>query len=244
MAARAPLWRALRRLLQARTLVLIAYLGVFAALVLLWRYTPLSQLLDLDVLTHWGRRIQTLPGAPLIVLACFVAAVALAMPVAVIISASAVVFGPWLGVAYAASGLLAGALATYGLGRLTGARLVDRFIGDGAAGGSKAAVLMARLRQRGLATMVFVRVVPVAPFLLVNVAAGALRVRLAHYLAGTVIGLTPGLVLVTWFTDSLATALKNPGPASFIALAVCVLLAVAVLAGIRRHYARTSARAG
>lgn len=236
VAARAPLWRALRRLLQARTLILLAYLGVFAGLVLLWRYTPLQQLLDLDVLTGWGRRIQALPGAPLVVLGCCVLAVALAMPTAVIISASAVVFGPWAGMAYAFFGLLAGALATYGLGRVTGGRLVDRF------GGPKVDALVARLRQRGLPTMVFVRVVPVAPFVLVNVAAGAFRVRLADYLIGTVVGILPGVVFITWFTDSLAAALRNPGPASFALLGVCAVLGVVMLVAIRRYVVRRRAQ--
>lgn len=236
VAARAPLWRALRRLLQARTLILLAYLGLFASLLLLWRYTPLSQLLDLDVLTGWGRRIQALPAAPLIVLGCCVLAVALAMPVAVIISASAVVFGPWAGMGYAFFGLLAGALATYGIGRATGARLVDRF------GGAKVDALTARLRQRGLPTMIFVRVVPVAPFLLVNVAAGALRVRLADYLVGTIVGILPGVVFITWFTDSLTAALQNPGPASFALLAACLVLGVAMLVGIRRYVVRRRAQ--
>jgi phospholipase D1/2 len=42
-----------------------------------------------------------------------------------------------------------------------------------------------------------IRLVPIAPFTLVNLIAGASKIRFADYLLGTVIGMAPGLVLMS-----------------------------------------------
>ena len=52
------------------------------------------------------------------------------------------------------------------------------------------------VRKRGLLAVVTFRLLPVAPFTLVNLAAGASGIRFADFLVGTVIGLLPGLVLL------------------------------------------------
>ena len=44
--------------------------------------------------------------------------------------------------------------------------------------------------------MATVRLVPAAPFTLVNLVAGAMRIRFLHYLAGTALGLLPGLAVM------------------------------------------------
>lgn len=229
---RARLWRALRWGLSARWLGVLALLASVAAIFLVWRYTPLTRYLELEELLRLGREIQALPFAPLAILGGYVVAVALAMPVAILISVASILFGPWVGMAYALGGLLCGAHVTYGVGRLAGARFVERVSSE------RFQALAAKLRERGLATVLFVRLVPVAPFLLVNVAAGALRVRLRDYFLGSLLGMLPGVILITWFTDRLAAALRDPGPGSFAMLGGIVLLAIALLVFVRRRVAR------
>lgn len=199
------------------------YALALVSLLLAWRYTSLGQWLSLDALAQLGRRIQSWPLAPLAVVAGYVLLVAMGLPVVVLVSLATVVFGPWWGMAYAMGGMLAGAVVTYGVGRLSG-DLVDRLTG------ARMQSLAQGLRSHGLVAVIVVRVVPMAPFVLVNMTCGALRVHLRDYVLGTVIGLTPATVMFSLSLDRLAAAVRSPSVGTFAALAGC-LLAVVLLGG-------------
>ena len=51
--------------------------------------------------------------------------------------------------------------------------------------------------------MVALRALPVAPFTLVNLAAGAGAIRLSDFILGTLIGMAPGLELIAVLGDRL-----------------------------------------
>ena len=66
------------------------------------------------------------------------------------------------------------------------------------------------MRERGLLAMTAVRLVPLAPFSVVNVVAGAIHVRLWHFVVGSAIGILPGTLVATVFGDQLAAGLRDP----------------------------------
>ena len=66
--------------------------------------------------------------------------------------------------------------------------------------------------------------VPVAPFSLVNVAAGSIGIPFRDYLFGTFLGLAPGTVLICVFGQELKDLLRDPSPGR-------VLVVVAIAAG-------------
>ncbi|MEY4765374.1 MAG: hypothetical protein RI907_2047, partial [Pseudomonadota bacterium] len=80
------------------------------------------------------------------------------------------------------------------------------------------------LERRGLLTMIAIRALPVAPFIMVNLSAGALRVKLKDYVLGSIIGLMPAHLGLFLFMDSLSAAWRSPSASSFVALGVCVAL--------------------
>ncbi|MGN5480121.1 TVP38/TMEM64 family protein [Cupriavidus basilensis] len=59
-------------------------------------------------------------------------------------------------------------------------------------GGRRLNRLSQRVGQHGVLAMVALRLVPVAPFTLVNLVVGASRIRLRDCLLGTAIGMSPG----------------------------------------------------
>lgn len=71
--------------------------------------------------------------------------------------------------------------------------------------------------------------IPVAPFTVVNLAAGASHIRFRDFVLGSLAGMTPGTLAIAVFGDRLEEAVRDPGPWSFLALAA---LAGVVLAGI------------
>ena len=76
--------------------------------------------------------------------------------------------------------------------------------------------------------MITLRIVPVAPFVIINLVAGASHIRLRDYAIGTAAGMTPGVLALTLFADGLLQALRNPGPKTF---AVLTGLVVVILGG-------------
>ena len=60
----------------------------------------------------------------------------------------------------------------------------------------------------GVATM---RLLPVAPFTIVNLVSGAFQVRFRDYIIGTLLGMAPGIVVINLFAQQFESAVRNPG---------------------------------
>jgi phospholipase D1/2 len=219
-----------------RRLILLVYLGLALGLVLLWRDPAARHWLHPEGLSELGSRLRASPLGGLAVIGGYVLAVNLAVPVAVLVSVGSLVFGPWPGMAYAMGGMLSGALVGYGAGRLAGLALVDQ------ASGGRLALLSQHLAQRGLWTVVLVRVLPVAPFLMVNVMTGALGVRLRDYLMGSFLGLLPATVLITLFLERLQAVWAAPGLGPWLLLGGVALAIAGSMWWFRRRVARLVAR--
>ncbi len=208
-----------------RWLVLGLYVLLIAAAAWAWREPQWRPYLEPHALAQWGRSLLGLPMGSALVLGGYVLAVLMAVPVAVLITVGALVFGPWPGMAYALTGMVSGAVFTYGIGRFVGAQAVDSWSDTG-----RVHALASALKRRGLWAIILIRVVPIAPFVMVNVAAGAIRVPLSQYVLGTFLGLAPGTVMLSLFTDRLANAFNAPSVQSLAwllgALALLVLSAV------------------
>ena len=208
---------------RARFLLPIALLLGLVALTLAWKYTGLADYAD-------PSRIETLlaveagsPLAPLIVVVGFVLAGCVAFPVIILILVTAALFGPWLGMAYAAAGVAASAGVFYAVGAWLGTEQLRRLAGR------RWPRLSRWLKRRGLLAVVALRVVPMAPFTVVNLAIGASGIRLVDFAAGTLIGMGPGLVALSFVGDRIVEIIRNPSGSqlSWLALAAGAWIAVA-----------------
>jgi uncharacterized membrane protein YdjX (TVP38/TMEM64 family) len=75
----------------------------------------------------------------------------------------------------------------------------------------------------------------VAPFIVVNLGAGALRVRLRDYVLGTFLGLLPGTILISLFMRQVQQAVRTATPGAWLALAGGVLLVAGALWWLNRQ---------
>jgi uncharacterized membrane protein YdjX (TVP38/TMEM64 family) len=162
------------------------------------------------------------------VLVAYVGAGLVAFPLLVLIAVTALVFGPWLGPVYTIIGATASAALTFGIGRRLGRETVRKLAGK------RVNDLSRRLAKRGLIAIAFVRMLPIAPFSIVNVVAGASHIRWSDFLLGTVIGLLPGIVTMTFFVDRAIAALRDPGPDTIGLLALALALIIALAFVLRR----------
>jgi uncharacterized membrane protein YdjX (TVP38/TMEM64 family) len=142
--------------------------------------------------------------------------------------AAVLVFGPWLGFTYAMAGIMVAALATFYAGRLVRRDTVRRLAGR------KLDRLSAAMRARGLLAMTAVRLVPLAPFPVVGLVAGAIRVKLSHYTLGTFIGNLPGVLAATIFADQIAAALHDAEKINWWVIAAVAAVFVAGTVAVRR----------
>ena len=227
---------------EERSLTLVR-VGLGAALVaavvgaiLAWRFTPLAEFLDLSVLIDWIERVEAASWTPPAVIGLYVLLGLAAFPVTVLIAATAMVFGPVWGFVYALGGALASAAVGYGMGRAIGRPFIERLAGRTAKRVNEA------LARNGIVTVAGVRLLPIAPFLIVNLIAGASRIRFADYLAGTLVGMAPGITIMAALGSSIGSLIKSGDPAD-IAILIGAAVAWVGFAALMHRLLKRRARA-
>jgi len=217
-----------------RWALLSAYVLALVGLTVVARDPAWAHWFDPHWLSQQGHALLALPLGPLAVVAGYVLLVLMAVPVLALIVVGATVFGPWPGMAYSLVGMVTGATVAFAFGRFTGAQGMDRLTQG------RLSLLSRHLHQRGLLTVALVRFMPVAPFMVVNLAAGALRVKPRDFVFGSALGLLPGTVLISLFTDRLLSAWQLPS----MPLSVCLGLLAVVLLAVGGWWWRRSQRRG
>ncbi|MDZ7750526.1 MAG: VTT domain-containing protein [Gammaproteobacteria bacterium] len=216
----------------------LSILAVLLGLAAAWRWTPLGGLLEVDALVAAAGTAGESFGGALLLLAAFVAGGILSVPVTLMIIVTVLVAGPWLGFGLALTGSIASAVASYWIGSATGRRLLRRL------SGGRINRLSRRLAQRGILTIITLRIVPVAPFTVINMVAGASHIRFRDFVLGTLVGMGPGVFAIALFTDRVAAAIRKPDLPEFAVLAAVTGGIVALIWGVHNWLVRRGQRNG
>ena len=206
-------------------LLLLALAGLSIA----WRWSPLREIANVNELTRWLKTFASIPGSEVLVLLIFSVGAVLGIPVTVLIGATAVAYHPLLAFGLSFVGTITAATAAFALGSFLGRSTIRRL------SGSYLNKLSRKLANKGILTVAVFRVVPVAPFSIFNVVAGASHVRFADYFWGTVLGMTPGLLAMSFFIGSLLEAIREPTPFR-IGIVVGVFLIIFLAVFLFSHY--------
>ena len=206
--------------------------AILLALCAFWRWGPLSGLMDEHSLDRLAVTVRGLPLAPLAALGGFLLGGLVMLPVVLLIGATGMIFGPWLGAAYALAGALLSALAVYGLGFAAGHSTLARF------SGGKIGKLSQKMADHGLAAIIILRVLPVAPFTLINLAAGASRFRLVYFAVGTILGMIPVTLAITVFADRLRRVWRDPNLGD-MAVAAGALVALGLFTWLLKRWLKS-----
>ncbi|WP_314959944.1 VTT domain-containing protein [Bradyrhizobium cosmicum] len=218
--------RAASRMWRTKTLIGIASIAVaLVGLAMAWSYTSLSDLAD-------AGRISTLLSAysqsvwgPAFAIAAFVVGGLAVFPVLVLIAATAAALGPWLGFVTALAGVLLSACILFVIGRGLGRERLQQLLGR------RAARIQERVVGKGVLAVVIIRMIPIAPFSLVNVVAGASTLPLRDFLVGTLLGMTPGILAMAVLGAQIADLARNASWSSILLLALAFLGWLGVCAG-------------
>lgn len=166
---------------------------------------------------------------PLVFVAVYAGLTVALVPGTALTLVSGALFGPARGAAYAVCGATIGATMAFAIGRALGRDGVRQLLGP------RLPRVEAALDTTGFGAMVILRVLPVVPFNGLNYAAGVTGIRVAPYVAATVLGILPGTVAVAVAGSSLT---DPTSPAFLGSLAAGGALLVGSLL-----YARRRARA-
>ncbi len=216
---------------RRQTAVRIAKTGVLIsaaiALALVWRAAYVADLTDPASLEAYLAQIAASPIAPVLVFLVFIVAGLIGFPVTLLIAGTAVSFGAWLGFIYATIGAVLSAAVTYMIGRRLGSRPLRRVMGP----------RLNRIRDRfdrtGVIAIAAIRLVPIAPFTVVNLVAGAVRVSITDYLVGTLLGLLPGIIIMSLLGDHLGRIIREPTLSDSLILATLVAVWIAISLGLQ-----------
>ncbi|MGQ9427076.1 VTT domain-containing protein [Gilvimarinus sp. F26214L] len=159
-------------------------------------------------------------------------------PVTVLSLAVAAIFGPVWGPLYGICGALLSAALLFGVGHMLGVRGLRRF------GGGKVQVIDEKFRRSGIIGVAALRLLPIAPYSLVNLVAGISSIGLLQFMGGTFLGMFPTMIAKGLVGDSLVQVFINPTPLSitYLVAGISVWVGVAVISQklVNRYQRRRS----
>jgi uncharacterized membrane protein YdjX (TVP38/TMEM64 family) len=166
--------------------------------------------------------------------------VALSVPGAAFFTvAGGFLFGAWLGTAYALIGATLGATVVFLAARAGLAGLAAR-------AGPRAQRFEAGFRRNSLNYLIVLRLVPIIPFWLINLVAGAIGLRLWIFVLGTFVGMIPVSFIYASLGNGLGTLAEEGHPPDLAVLirsgVILPILGLAVLALLPVIYKRWRVR--
>jgi uncharacterized membrane protein YdjX (TVP38/TMEM64 family) len=196
--------------LPPRLLLLAALAVLLLSLTLLWQFGPGRDWLQPEALLAAAR----------------------AQPLALLLLLAVLALGPLQGALLALLGGMLGGLLTVVAGRLLGRDAVARIAGP------KLQAVNALVARRGALAVFLVRLVPVAPFALVNLVLGVTPVRLPAFVLGNSAGMLPMVLVTAWLAPELLAQLQQPSRHGLLALGAVLALVLAASWALKRWVGR------
>ncbi|CEP35370.1 MULTISPECIES: TVP38/TMEM64 family protein [Halomonadaceae] len=214
--------------------------GLLVAIVLLgfmWNLLQRYDLLSYDLLNQariselmgYIRQWRTAPWMFAAVMVTYASALLVMFPLSLLVVVTGLLFGPIWGLAYATLGTLTSSVVSYWVGHWLGREALMRY------GGRHLRGLSGYLSKRGIRTMTVINLLPLAPFTLTNMLAGAFHLKFRDYMIGSTLGIVPGLAAVILLGSQLGALFTAASAKELILAAVGLAAGVGLLIGLRRY---------
>ncbi len=206
---------------------LLVFALVLLMLSLMWRYLIERGLItsekiqqSLDQSAQWSQQPWLMPA----VILTYVVLLGLMFPLTVLVVATGFLFDPYWAVLCATIGSLTSSAVSYMLGHLVGREAMEKH------GGRMVRKAEAFMQNNVVKSMVVINLLPIAPFTMTNMLAGAFKMRFLPYMVGSALGLVPGLLGVILLGEQLGRILRATGSSEIFRALGIALLAVGGLA--------------
>jgi uncharacterized membrane protein YdjX (TVP38/TMEM64 family) len=201
-----------------RALELGALVGLLVGAWLLWRSPAVQHAVAQEQLVSLRDRLGAPWWSPLAFGVAYAVLSALDFSGLVLTLTGGVVFGFERGFLLNTIGANLGATAAYGVARVLGKDAVAAILG----------ARFSRVRRfaetGGFLWLLRLRLIPVVPFNLLNLAAGLAGMPWRTFAAATALGIVPGTVIYTFFADAIVTGTAGASRAAFTRLLVAGVL--------------------
>lgn len=151
------------------------------------------------------------------------------MPINLLLVASTLTLGPWVTFLCGFFGSLLSAFAAFGIGNYGGRPIVEKLFDD------KINDLSQQIANRGIFSVALIRVVPIAPFVVVNFVAGISKLKFRTFAIGSVIGMLPGMLGVVLVTHGAKNVFSDPSWETWALLIAVIILFVAGVFAVRKY---------
>jgi phospholipase D1/2 len=204
---------------RRRSVMIMLGLAVIAILggLLFWASHSISWLSADHINAFLEKSRGTYFALPTVLLVYVVGGI-LFFPVTILSLAVAAIFGPLWGPVYGIMGALLSSAILFGIGKLSGNAGLRKI------GGPKVEAVDAKLKRSGIVGVAAIRMLPIAPFSLVNLAAGISSIGLWQFLIGTFLGMFPPMIAKGLVGDSITQIFRNPSVETISYLAGGIVL--------------------
>jgi len=202
--------------LNIKTILWLAASVIVPILLLLFAET-LFGVTQADI-TGWMTGLDDSLWAIPVTVFLFCALAFVGAPQWMLVTAAIIAFGPIEGSLLAWVASLASASLGFWVGHLAGAERLSRI------DAKLIQKLSHAVRRNGFMTSLVVRLVPTGPAILVNLAAGVSRMKYAHFVSGTAIGIIPKIIVVALISQGVISGLSG----SLMAIGFAALALVAI----------------
>lgn len=139
------------------------------------------------------------------------------------------VIDPWTAFAAGFLGSILSAIAAFFIGQYAGQPILEKFFEE------RMRQLSDKIQNRGVLSVALLRLVPVAPFIVINLVAGLSKLRLRTFIVGSCLGMLPGMAAVVFVTHQAKSAYTNPSWQTWLWLALGLAALISLTFGVKRY---------
>jgi phospholipase D1/2 len=154
------------------------------------------------------------------------------IPINLVILAVVSLYPTLAALGYILFGTAIGAASGYACGFLLRTKLVRSFIGK------RSKKVLDRVGEGRLWALILIRILPVAPNSLINYVAGMSRIKFGKFLLGTLIGIMPGTLVLTFLQKSLLDFITTRNSYSLIGAIFVIIFVVLLYRAVRHRFSR------
>lgn len=204
---------------RRRSIMIMLGIAVIAILggLMFWASQSISWLSSESINDFLEKSRGTYFALPTVLLVYVVGGI-LFFPVTVLSLAVAAIFGPIWGPIYGIMGALLSSAILFGIGKLSGNAGLRKI------GGPKVEAVDEKLKKSGIVGVAAIRMLPIAPFSLVNLVAGISSIGIVQFLIGTFLGMFPPMIAKGLVGDSITQIFRNPSATSIGYLVAGIVL--------------------
>jgi phosphatidylserine/phosphatidylglycerophosphate/cardiolipin synthase-like enzyme/uncharacterized membrane protein YdjX (TVP38/TMEM64 family) len=203
------------------------FLLALLIMITIWHATPASEYLNPKKLVIVGNWLDKQPMTPVLVICGYMLASFFAVPITILIVATISVFGAWYGSLYAMAGAELSAITSFLSGRFLGKKFINSFIG------SQYNRLGRTLSRNGMLMTITLRIIPVAPFSVINLVAGISKIKFMDFAIGNFIGILPGIISGSLLIDQFLKLIKQQQIGTFVVLILSVIVIIPLFLGFK-----------